>query len=120
MMLPINLIEERPEHLAKTFGCSKGTLPFPYVGLSLGLTKPRVQDFLPLVNKYGRRLSSVSTFLSQAGRLEPTNGVFTSLPTFYKCTLSLPKVVIKQIDKYKKQLPLFGEDLTTVQENYQR
>ena len=40
--------------------------------------------------------------LSQAGRLELTNAVFTSLPTFYMCSLELPKVVIKQIDKYRK------------------
>ena len=75
MMLPINLTEERLDHLARTFGCSKGSLPFTYLGLPLGLTKPRVQDYIPLVNKCERRMSSVSTFLSQAGRLELTNAV---------------------------------------------
>jgi len=51
MMLPINISEERLDHLARTFGCSKGSLPFTYLGLPLGLTKPKIQDFLPLVNK---------------------------------------------------------------------
>ena len=51
MMLPINMTENRLDHLEKTFGCSKGTLPFTYLGLPLGTTKPRIADFLPLVNK---------------------------------------------------------------------
>ena len=68
MMLPINMSEDRLEHLARTFGCTKGTVPFTYLWLPLGLTKPRIQDYLPLVNKCERRLTSVSTFLSQAGR----------------------------------------------------
>jgi hypothetical protein len=83
MMLPINLSEERLDLLAGTFGCSKGSLPFTYLGLPLGLTKPKVQEFLPLVTKCERRLSSISSFLNQAGRLELTNAVFSSLPTFF-------------------------------------
>jgi hypothetical protein len=63
-MLPIILTEEKFDLLARTFGCSKGSFPFTYLGLPLGLTKPRVQDFLPLVNKCERRLASVSNFLS--------------------------------------------------------
>lgn len=42
MMFPINISDERIDHLARTFGCSKGSLPFTYLGLPLGLTKPRV------------------------------------------------------------------------------
>lgn len=111
MMLPINMNEQRLDHLARTFGCSKGTLPFTYLGLPLGLTKPRVQDYLPLINKCERRLASVSSFLSQAGRLELTNAVFTALPTFYMCTLALPKTLIKQIDKFRKHCLWRGSDI---------
>ena len=73
MMVPINISEGKLEILARTFGCATGSLPFTYLGLPLGITKPKVEDFLPLVNKCERRLASVSTFLSQAGRLEITN-----------------------------------------------
>lgn len=102
MMLSINISEARLDLLARTFGCSKGSFPFTYLGLPMGLTKPAVQDFLPLVNKCEARLGSVSTFLSQAGRLELTNAVFSALPTYYMCTLELPKTVIKQIDSFRK------------------
>jgi len=45
MMVPINISEERFNILAQTFGCSKGTLPFTYLGLPLSLSKPTVADF---------------------------------------------------------------------------
>lgn len=102
MMLPINMSDERLDFLARTFGCSKGSFPFTYLGLPLSLTKPSVQEYLPLISKCERRLGSVTTFLSQAVRLEITNAVFTALPTFYMCTLELPKEVIKRIDTFRK------------------
>lgn len=46
-----------------------------------------------------KRLSGLSSF---AGRLQMTNAVFSALPTFYMCTLGIPKSLIKKIDKYKK------------------
>lgn len=95
MMVPINVSNERLEVLSRTFGCATGSLPFTYLGLPLSLTKPKLQDFLPLINKCEKRLARVSSFVSQAGRLELTNAVFTSLPTFYMCSLELPKTVIK-------------------------
>jgi hypothetical protein len=42
MILPINLSENKLDHLARTFGCSKGSLPFTYLGLPLGITKPKI------------------------------------------------------------------------------
>ena len=44
-MVPINMQPDKIDHLAQTFGCSKGTLPFTYLGLPLGLTKLKVEDF---------------------------------------------------------------------------
>jgi hypothetical protein len=92
MAVPINVSDDRFNILANTFGCSKGNLPFTYLGLPLSLIKPRVVDFWPLVSGYERRLVSTSNFLSQAGWLELTNAVFTALPTFTMCTYLLPKI----------------------------
>ena len=101
-MIPINTPPEKLEILSKTFGCQIGELPFTYLGLPLSLNKPRAQDFIPLINKCQIRLSGLSSLLNQAGRLELTNAVFTSLPTFYMCSLEVPKAVLKQIDKFRK------------------
>jgi len=89
-------------HLARTFGCSTGSLPFTYLGLPLGLTKQKTEEFLPIVNRCERILVSTSLYLSQARRLQLTNSVFTALPTFYMSTFSMHVTIIEQIDKYRK------------------
>jgi hypothetical protein len=112
-MVPINVQQEKFDDLATTFGCAKGTLPFTYLGLPLSISKPTFADFWPLVNKCERRLISISSFLSQAGRLELTNAVFSALPTFAMCTFSLPKTIIKHIDKYRKHCLWRGSDINS-------
>jgi hypothetical protein len=102
MMVPINTSEAKLTHLAKTFGCATGKLPFTYLGLPLSLTKPKVIYFTPLMNRCERRLATTSAFLSQAGRLELTNSVFSSLPTFCMSTYLLQQTVIEQINKFRK------------------
>jgi hypothetical protein len=97
LMIPINIDTDRMNSLAQTFGCSIGILPFTYLGLPLGLSKPKVEVFLPLISRCQRRLASISTFLSQAGGLQMTNAVLLSLPTFYLCTFKLQDTVIRQI-----------------------
>jgi hypothetical protein len=95
MMVPINLSNEKLNHLARTFGCATGSFPFTYLGLPLGLNRPKVDDFLPLISKCEKRLNYVFPFLNQAGRLEITNSILTALPTYTMCSIALPKTVIK-------------------------
>ena len=111
MMVLVNVSEQRLQHLANTFGCSTGSLPFINLGLPLCLTKPTVADFWPLVSKCERRLVNISSFLSQTGRLQMTNAVLSALPTYTMCTYLLPKTTIKQIDKYKKHCLWIGSDI---------
>ena len=47
MMVTINMIEEKLDHLTNTFGYAKGALPFTYLGMPFGLIRPRVEEFLP-------------------------------------------------------------------------
>lgn len=111
MLVPINVSPERLLHLASTFGCGTGSLPFTYLGLPLGITKPRIDDFLPLITRCERRLVNTSLFLSQAGRLQMTNSVFSALPTFFMCTFALKVAVIDQIYKYRKHCLWRGNDI---------
>ena len=69
MMVPINITQDRIQHLANTFGCSVGSFPFIYLGLPLSLSKPNVEDFQPVVARCEKKLLSTSIYLSQAGRL---------------------------------------------------
>lgn len=64
MLVPINIAMDKTNLLAQSFGCMVGSLPFTYLGLPLGMTKPNIEDFLPLVSRCERRLVSTSIFLS--------------------------------------------------------
>jgi hypothetical protein len=105
-LVPINVAESKIPHLIGVFGCSLGAMPFTYLGLPLGTTKPLVRDFAPLICRIERRMSASSTFLSYSGRLQLVNSVMSSLPTYYMCTIKLPKQVIEVIDKFRKKMYL--------------
>lgn len=101
-LVPLNMDQDRAVHLAATMGCQVGTMPFTYLGLPLGTTKPSVTEFLPILTRIEKRMMGINKLLSYDGRLLMVNSVLSSLPTFYMCTLQLPASIIDQIDKYKK------------------
>jgi len=107
-MVPINISEDKFNHLANNCGCAKGSLPFTYLGL-----QPRIEDYLPFVTKCERRLASTSIFLSQAGKLEITNAILIALPTFHLSAHALAKGVLKQIDKFRKYYLWKGADINS-------
>jgi hypothetical protein len=102
-LIPINVSQDRVPILTETFGCAQGSLPFTYLGIPLGITKPLVKDYAPLICRIERKLSGSSSFLNYAGRLQLVNSVISTLPTYYMCTLSLPQAVIEMIDKFRKK-----------------
>jgi hypothetical protein len=51
MMVLINIDDQKLATLANTLGCSIWSMPFTYLGLPLGTTKPKIVDFLSLVSK---------------------------------------------------------------------
>jgi hypothetical protein len=73
-------------------------MPFTYLGLPLGTTRPTLRDLSPLTDSVERRLNACSRFLNYGGKLIFINSVLSSLPTFYMCMLKLNKTVIKIIN----------------------
>lgn len=115
LMVPLNVTEEMLEVLTSLFSCTKVNLPFTYLGLPLGITKPKIDDFLPLIQKIERRLVCTSAFLSPGGKLEMVKSVLSSIAIFQCCTIKLPKGVVKQSDKYGKHCLWRGADLNAKQ-----
>jgi hypothetical protein len=68
-LVPINISKEEAQTLATSFGCKVESLPFTYLGLPLGTTKPSVDDLIPLISRLDKRLSGISSMLSYTGRL---------------------------------------------------
>jgi hypothetical protein len=83
MMVPLNTPDEKMDLPISVVNCQKGSLPFTYLGLPLGTTKPNLENFLPLLQKVEKRLSCTSFFLSQEGKLEMVNSVFSSSTIYY-------------------------------------
>jgi hypothetical protein len=102
-MVSINVSEEKIDELADAFGCSIASMPFTYLGLSMGTTKPRMADLTPLMDRVERRLTACSSPLSYSGRLEMINSVLTPTVTNAMCSIKLPIGVIKNIDRIRKQ-----------------
>jgi hypothetical protein len=48
---PINVSDQKMEILANMFHCNIGSMPFTYLGLPLGIKKPNLGAFLPLIQK---------------------------------------------------------------------
>ena len=110
-MVPVNVPADKFHMLANTFGCSKGSQPFTYLGLPLSITNSSVADFWPIVSRCECWLISTASFLSEACCLEITNAVLTALPTFAMSTFLLPKTIIKQVDKFRKHCLWQGSDV---------
>ena len=61
-MYPINVEASVASALAALFGCQLGSMPFNYLGLPVGTTRPKIVDLLPLVDCMERRLTASSWF----------------------------------------------------------
>jgi hypothetical protein len=101
-MFPVNISQERLQHLAATFNCQVGAFSFTYLGLPLSTNKPSIQDCMPLVRRIERRLVNTSNFLTQGGKLQLVNSMLSSIATFYMCSINVPIEILNQIDKYRR------------------
>jgi hypothetical protein len=75
-LVPLNLPYEKAQLLAVVFVCKLESLPFTYIGLPLGATKPRVEHYGSITTKVERRLTATSIFLTHVGRLQPTYAMY--------------------------------------------
>jgi hypothetical protein len=78
-------------------------MPFTYLGLPMGTTKPRIEDMSPIMTKIERRLHGASSLLSYTGRLQLINSVITPITTYTMCSIKVHRGVIENIDRARKQ-----------------
>ena len=87
VLIPMNCDENLSQDIAQIFGCKIGKMPFTYLDLPLGTSKPSVQDLMPIVCNMERRLTSTLSMMSYGSKLSLLNTVITSLTIFALCTL---------------------------------
>jgi hypothetical protein len=98
-MVPINLASDRAWNFADLLGCKISSLPFTYLGLPLGTTKPNVQDLMPLVDRIERRVSANFMLMSYSGKVALINSLLTSIATFTMCSIQLNPKILEHIEK---------------------
>lgn len=86
-----------------TLNCAVGLLPVTYLGLPILGRKPQRQDWEGLVVKVRKRLSSwKSQHLSLGSCLMLVNSIPSALPIYWISMFRLPKWMIKEVDRIRK------------------
>jgi hypothetical protein len=101
-MGPLKMSHQHATYMAGVFGYQIQGMPFPYLGLPMGSSKPRVEHFAPLMDRVERRLSSISSMLTHAGKLQLVNSVISSLPTYFMCSVHVLVEVLEYSDKARR------------------
>lgn len=74
-------------------------MPFTYLGLPLGTTRPMVRDLMPLVDRIERRLTGTAIWLSYGEWVQLIISALSSLLSFAMCVLKLPPKLIGIFDR---------------------
>ena len=110
-MIPINMDQQSINNLANSFGCRVESLPFTYLGLPMGTTKPSVHDLIPVISKIDKRLSGVARFMNHSGRLTYVNSVVASMPIFAMCSLKVHVTILDHVDKSSRNFLWYGNEI---------
>jgi hypothetical protein len=89
-LVPINVQGDLVQELATEFGCQMAALHFTYLGLPLETDRPKIQHLTPIVTRLERKLTSISSFLSQGGMLQLVDSALFSMSTFFLCSIQIP------------------------------
>ncbi|XP_073353855.1 uncharacterized protein [Aegilops tauschii subsp. strangulata] len=78
-LIPINIDQRHAMELAQVFGCSVGSLPFTYLGLPMGTTRPTLLELMPLVHGVERKMPTALSLMSSGAKLTLVNSAVTSM-----------------------------------------
>nr|XP_020160058.1 uncharacterized protein LOC109745353 [Aegilops tauschii subsp. strangulata] len=93
-LVPINMDPTTASDMAGIFGCAVGQMPFMYLGLHMGTTRPTVSDLMPMVTSVQRRIPAAASLLDYGSKLTLLNSVVTSLAVYAMCSIRLnPKII---------------------------
>jgi hypothetical protein len=74
-------------------------MPFTYLGLPMGTTKPTVTNLLPLVNRIERKVTTSTLLLSYAGKLAYVNAILSSIVMYAMCSTEINPKTMEQIER---------------------
>ncbi|XP_073357981.1 uncharacterized protein [Aegilops tauschii subsp. strangulata] len=101
-LIPINIDRQCAIELARVFGCSVGSLPFTYLGLPMGTTRPTLLELMPLVHGVERKMSTALSLMSSGAKLTLVNSTVTLMLIYAMCTIKLHPKVIEHLNKLRR------------------
>ena len=110
-MVPINMSDDKAQELANFFNCKKESIPFTYLGLPMGSTRPKVADLMPMVSRLDHRLSGIASLMSYSGRLVHLKSIVAALPIFAMCCIRVPLTILDHFEKSGRNLLWYGKDI---------
>lgn len=93
------------------FGGVQGTFPCQYLGLLLGVRKPRRSEVQPVLDKIAGKLSPrKERLMNRMGRLVYINSVVTATATYFLTAFQPDKWFTKKVDKLRRNFLWEAED----------
>jgi hypothetical protein len=77
----------------------------------MGTTKPRVEDFSPLVSKVERRILATDSWLSMEGRATMVDSAISTIPIYSLCSVKMHATNINSINRARKHGLWRGSDI---------
>ncbi|XP_071727606.1 uncharacterized protein [Rutidosis leptorrhynchoides] len=89
--------------MASYINCSAGSSPFTYLGLPIGVPTSNASTWLPIIEKYDKRLSDCKAkSISFDGRLTLTKSVLSSIPLYFFSLFHAPVNIITTLESKRR------------------
>ena len=94
----VNTPPATQKNILRILGFSRGDFPSKYLGIPLGIGRPKTEEWQELLDRLKQRLSSwVLHTLNFPSRLILVKSILQAMPTYLFSILTTPKVILKQI-----------------------
>jgi hypothetical protein len=98
-MVPINISSDRCKELADILHCKAESMPFTYLGLPMGTTRPKIEDLIYIAHRVDKRLAGIANLLSYSSKLTVIKSTISAMPIFAMCTLLVQVSILDHIEK---------------------
>lgn len=86
-------------------------MPFTYLGLPMGSTRPKVEDLMPMVSRLDIRLSGIASMMTYSGRLIHLKAIISALPIFAMCCIRVPFTILDHFEKSGRSFLWYGKGI---------
>ncbi|KAL2235440.1 UNVERIFIED_CONTAM: hypothetical protein Sindi_1276200 [Sesamum indicum] len=105
--------QDRKEPMLAVLGFQEGHLAMRYLGLPLLSSRLSITNCQPLLSKIDARITGLEGIsLSYAGRVQIIKSVLSTLSLYWASAFSLPKAVIKEVEKRLRTFLWKGTSMT--------